>query len=66
MSEPDPVKSNSPDTFLRRQGLGGADASTDPINDTPIKTTGDMDTLYQKTERTTKPAEITDPRDPRD
>ena len=59
------VQSTSPDTFLRRRKLLGADASTDKRQGGPVKSVGDLDTLYQKTERTTKPQEAEDPREPK-
>ena len=59
------VQSTSPDTFLRRRNMLGADASTDPRQGGPVKSVGDLDTLYQKTERTTKQPTPEDPREPK-
>ena len=59
------VQSTSPDTFLRRRNMLGADASTDPRQSGPVKSVGDLDTLYQKTESTTKKPTPEDPREPK-
>ena len=66
MTDPNSIKSTSPDTFLRRNNILGADASTDKIGRMPVKSTGDLDTLYQLRESTTRSPEITDPREPND
>ena len=55
---PDPIKSNSPDTFLRRKNLKGADASTAANADQPLKSHGDLDTLYQPKESTTRDTDL--------
>lgn len=65
MTDPSPIKSTSPDTFLRRNSILGADASTGKIGDMPVKSIGDLDTLYQPRERTTRDPETTDPREPK-
>tara|TARA_Y100000034_G_C6627171_1_gene273638 strand:- start:163 stop:342 length:180 start_codon:yes stop_codon:yes gene_type:complete len=49
-----PVKSTSPDMFLRVKGMEGADMSTRKSLELPIKTEGLMDTLYQRKETTTQ------------
>jgi len=64
MIESNSIKSTSPDTFLRRNNILGADASTNKIGRMPVKSIGDLDTLYQPRESTTRNPEITDPREP--
>lgn len=54
MPDPEPIKSTSPDTFLRRKKMIGEDASTQKTSDKPLKRPGDLDTLYQIKETTTK------------
>jgi len=54
MTNPEPVKSTSPDTFLRRKKMEGEDASTRETSDKPMKSRGDLDTLYQTRETTTQ------------
>ena len=62
MPDPEPIKSTSPDTFLRQHNAEGADASTERTGNLPLKSSGDMDTLYQRTETTVTPKETKDPR----
>ena len=60
------VKSTSPDTFLRRNSMKGADASTRPIGGVPILGGDNIDTLYQTKESTTYTPNPDDPREPKD
>jgi hypothetical protein len=64
MTTPDSVKSTSPDAFLRRRNMMGADASTEPTGNMPVKSVGDLDTLYQTKESTTITPDPIDPREP--
>ena len=66
MTTPKPIKSTSPDSFLRRNQLMGADASTRKVGDQPLKSTGTLDTLYQPKETTTADTPVEDPRQPKD
>lgn len=66
MPDPESIKSTSPDTFLRRNGMRGADASTRRIGSLPIKSVGNLDTLYQTKESTTYTPDANDPREPKD
>lgn len=54
MPNPEPIKSTSPDTFLRRKKMDGEDASTQETSNKPLKSGGDLDTLYQIKETTTR------------
>tara|TARA_Y100000310_G_C20555054_1_gene750082 strand:+ start:590 stop:781 length:192 start_codon:yes stop_codon:yes gene_type:complete len=54
MTDPEPVKSTSPDAFLRRKAMKGEDAATKDVGDKPLKSQGDLDTLYQPKESTTR------------
>ena len=66
MADPEPIKSTSPDTFLRQHKATGVDASTEETGKLPIKSVGDLDTLYQKKESTTVSPPIDDPRETTD
>ena len=60
MPDPEPIKSTSPDTFLRRKKMAGEDASTQETSNKPLKSEGDLDTLYQIKETTTSTDPETD------
>jgi len=64
MATIDPIKSTSPDTFLRNNNMAGADASSELTGNLPMKSIGTLDTLYQTKESTTIKSKVEDPQSP--